>query len=199
MKQPKTYVVCGAKNRQGEPCQRPPLKGKTRCKLHGGATPKGLKNALKHGIYTKTLSDEERAMYDGIEVGSLDNEIRFAKVMLARAIETNAAIRTDPNSPKNLAGFELTEITRQTGIDGSGKGKANFTSKRADTTSIIITLMGRIASLEKTRAELIASAADKGNDPMNAAETLRSALQAMIAVETTQKPMLPPTQDADDE
>ena len=119
---------------------------------------------LKHGIYRKTLSDEEQSLWDALEVGSLDNEIRFAKIMLARAIETNSAIREDPNSPKNMAGFELTEITRQTGIDGSGKGKANFTSKRADTTSIIITLMGRIASLEKTRAELIAAAKGEGGE-----------------------------------
>lgn len=164
MKSAPNQPVCGAAKRNGKPCQKLPIIGRTRCRLHGGATPKGIQNALKHGIYTKTLSDEERGMYDTIEVGSLDNEIRFAKLMLARAIETNAAIRTDPNSPKNLAGFELTEITRQTGIDGSGKGKANFTSKRADTTSIIITLMGRIASLEKTRAELIAAAKGEGGE-----------------------------------
>lgn len=183
MKQPKTYVVCGAKNRQGEPCQKPPLEGKTRCKLHGGATPKGLKNAVKHGIYTKTLSDEERAMYDSIEIGSLDNEIRFAKLMLNRAIETNAAVREDPNSTKNLAGFELTEIVRQTGDNSGGKGKTNLTSKRADTSAIIITLMGRIAGLEKTRAELISAAAGQGDDPNSKATEVVDVLRAMIRTE----------------
>ena len=164
MKSAPNHPVCGAKNRQGQPCQRPPSKGKARCKLHGGATPKGQRNAVKHGIYTKTLSDEERALYDTIEIGSLDNEIRFAKIMLNRAIETNAAVREDPNSTKNLAGFELTEITRQTGDNSGGKSKTNLTSRRADLTAVIITLMGRIAGMEKTRAELIASAANKSVD-----------------------------------
>lgn len=165
MKSAPNHPVCGAKNRQGQPCQRPPSKGKARCKLHGGATPKGQRNAVKHGIYTKTLSDEERALYDTIEIGSLDHEIRFAKIMLNRAIETNAAVREDPNSTKNLAGFELTEITRQTGDPGGGgKGKTNLTSRRADLTAVIITLMGRIAGMEKTRAELITAAAEKGGD-----------------------------------
>lgn len=183
MKKPKTYVTCGARNRQGEPCQKPPLEGKTRCKLHGGATPKGQRNAVKHGIYTKTLSDEERALYDTIEIGSLDNEIRFAKIMLNRAIETNAAVREDPTSTKNLAGFELTEITRQSGNDSSGKGKTNLTSRRADLTAVIITLMGRIAGMEKTRAELIAAAATNADDPNAKAGDVVSAIRAMIRTE----------------
>lgn len=32
---------CGAKTRAGTPCQRAPLAGRTRCRLHGGATPRG--------------------------------------------------------------------------------------------------------------------------------------------------------------
>lgn len=35
-------VICGAKKRDGTPCQKPPMSGATRCRLHGGATPKGL-------------------------------------------------------------------------------------------------------------------------------------------------------------
>lgn len=31
-------VVCGAKTRAGTPCQRSPAEGRTRCRLHGGAT-----------------------------------------------------------------------------------------------------------------------------------------------------------------
>jgi glucans biosynthesis protein len=47
---------CGAKTRRGTPCQAPAVKGKKRCRMHGGApgsgAPKGNKNALKHGYYT---------------------------------------------------------------------------------------------------------------------------------------------------
>ncbi|MDE4913859.1 HGGxSTG domain-containing protein [Methylobacterium sp. 092160098-2] len=36
------HPICGAKAKStGEPCRRIPAKGRTRCKLHGGATPRG--------------------------------------------------------------------------------------------------------------------------------------------------------------
>lgn len=161
MKQPKSYPVCGATNRQGKPCQRPPLAGKARCKLHGGATPKGGPGRPSHGIYRKTLSDEEQALWAEIQIGSVDDEIRMMKVMLNRAIELNAEIRLSPNDPKNLAGFELTEITRSS---KGGKNDINSTSKRPDTVAMIDRFAGRIASLEKTRAELLAAAAGQQTD-----------------------------------
>ena len=47
---------CGAKTRDGTPCQAPAVFGKRRCRMHGGAkgsgAPKGNKNALKHGEYS---------------------------------------------------------------------------------------------------------------------------------------------------
>ena len=55
---------CGAKTRAGTPCQAPAVAGKKRCRMHGGAqgsgAPKGNKNALKHGLYTRVLIDERR-------------------------------------------------------------------------------------------------------------------------------------------
>lgn len=48
---------CGARNRAGNPCQRAASKGKTRCRLHGGAAgsgaPKGrAKGRYQHGKFT---------------------------------------------------------------------------------------------------------------------------------------------------
>ena len=46
---------CGAKTRQGMPCKAPAIKGKQRCRMHGGkgsGAPKCSQNALKHGYYT---------------------------------------------------------------------------------------------------------------------------------------------------
>jgi hypothetical protein len=44
---------CGAKNRQGAPCRRPPAVGRTRCRLHGGSTPRGWQSPhWKHGRYS---------------------------------------------------------------------------------------------------------------------------------------------------
>jgi uncharacterized protein YjcR len=55
---------CGAKTRFGEPCQSPAVQGKKRCRMHGGApgsgAPRGNKNALKHGQYTREAIAERR-------------------------------------------------------------------------------------------------------------------------------------------
>ncbi len=46
---PKAYDICGARNRAGQPCQRPAGWGTEsdvgRCKLHGGRSPNGRKHA----------------------------------------------------------------------------------------------------------------------------------------------------------
>jgi hypothetical protein len=48
---------CGAKTRTGRSCKSPSVHGKKRCRMHGGAmgsgAPRGNKNALKHGRYTR--------------------------------------------------------------------------------------------------------------------------------------------------
>jgi len=55
---------CGAKTRSGNPCSSPAVHGKKRCRMHGGApgsgAPRGNKNAVKHGLYTKAAIDERR-------------------------------------------------------------------------------------------------------------------------------------------
>ena len=47
---------CGAKTRKGTPCEAPAVRGRRRCRMHGGAkgsgAPKGNQDALKHGLYT---------------------------------------------------------------------------------------------------------------------------------------------------
>jgi glucans biosynthesis protein len=45
----------------------PAVKGKKRCRMHGGApgsgAPKGNKNALKHGYYTREAIEQRRALH----------------------------------------------------------------------------------------------------------------------------------------
>ena len=47
---------CGARNRHGTPCRSPAVKGRARCRFHGGAEgiggQPGNRNAWKHGRYT---------------------------------------------------------------------------------------------------------------------------------------------------
>ena len=53
---------CGANTRKGTPCQAPAVRGKARCRMHGGArgsgAPVGNRNALKHGMFTRQAIDE---------------------------------------------------------------------------------------------------------------------------------------------
>lgn len=50
---------CGArtKGNHGKPCRCPAIKGKSRCRVHGGArgsgAPRNNQNALKHGTTTR--------------------------------------------------------------------------------------------------------------------------------------------------
>jgi hypothetical protein len=49
----KSTGICGAKTRGGAPCQKPPAEGRTRCRLHGGASPRGMAHPrFKHGGYS---------------------------------------------------------------------------------------------------------------------------------------------------
>lgn len=47
---------CGARTRKQSPCLSPAVRGKNRCRMHGGAkgsgAPKGNQNALTHGYTT---------------------------------------------------------------------------------------------------------------------------------------------------
>ena len=61
---------CGAKRQDGEPCQKPRAKGRTRCRLHGGAAgsgaPKGERNGrFRTGAYTAEAI-KERQMIAGL-------------------------------------------------------------------------------------------------------------------------------------
>ncbi len=55
---------CGARTRRGSPCRSPAVKGRRRCRMHGGAPGSGAqpgnRNALKHGRYTRELIEFRR-------------------------------------------------------------------------------------------------------------------------------------------
>jgi glucans biosynthesis protein len=55
---------CGAKTRAGTPCRSPSVQGKSRCRMDGGAAgsgaPRGNKNALKDGRYTRNAIVERK-------------------------------------------------------------------------------------------------------------------------------------------
>jgi hypothetical protein len=57
---------CGARIRFGGSCRSPAVRGKQRCRMHGGTpgsgAPRGNQNARKHGRFTKDTIAERRQM-----------------------------------------------------------------------------------------------------------------------------------------
>ena len=55
---------CGAKTRAGESCRSPAVRGKSRCRMHGGAphsgAPRENQNARKHGLFTTDAIAERK-------------------------------------------------------------------------------------------------------------------------------------------
>jgi glucans biosynthesis protein len=55
---------CGARARAGALCERPPISGRTRCRLHGGLSPgapHGSKNGnYRNGAWTREALEERR-------------------------------------------------------------------------------------------------------------------------------------------
>lgn len=56
-------MPCGAKTRNGTPCKKHLVAGKTRCRLHGGApgsgAPEGEANGnFRHGRYSRLIQAE---------------------------------------------------------------------------------------------------------------------------------------------
>jgi hypothetical protein len=55
---------CGAKTRAGTPCQRPAMRGRWRCRLHGGLSigaPRGHRNGnFRNGDWTADALEERR-------------------------------------------------------------------------------------------------------------------------------------------
>lgn len=62
--------ICGAKTRSGKPCHQSPVSGRERCRMHGGAQPRGLAHhRTTHGRFskdlpTRLLADYEAALAD---------------------------------------------------------------------------------------------------------------------------------------
>ncbi|WP_354135708.1 HGGxSTG domain-containing protein [Bradyrhizobium sp. LB11.1] len=60
----KASARCGAQTRNDGTCRAPALRGKTRCRMHGGAwgsgAPFGNGNAIKNGFFTREAVDERQ-------------------------------------------------------------------------------------------------------------------------------------------
>lgn len=173
-----TKRQCGALNRQGEPCKKPPLKGKTRCKLHGGKSLGGKKSkTFSHGIYSSVLTPEELSMQDALSarLSSVDDEINLIRVRLLRAQRAENEERLNDT-------LHIEEV--KTAIGGEFSGTTT-TSRRTDWTGIIDRLMGRLGQLMKVRMELKVATGDSefsgvpADESMDRARRIKEALGAI--------------------
>ena len=101
---------CGAKRRNGEPCQKFPINGRARCRLHGGLTPTGpALPQWKTGEQATRLPPNLKKLY----VAALnDAELLKIRHDVARA----SMLMTDLDS-KLKDGQHVTEPVRKQMID----------------------------------------------------------------------------------
>jgi len=75
---------CGARTRNGGKCRRPPLAGRTRCRLHGGATPSGIASPhFKNGARSRYLKHLPREMVRGYKAALADPDLTALDAELA--------------------------------------------------------------------------------------------------------------------
>ena len=146
-------TICGAKKRNGEACQKPPIKGKKRCRLHGGnaGAPTGNKNSAKHNIYSQFMTEDEIEFSQQSELHSIDSELKLCKVQLARALKAKQA-QDDAIKDQDKVAIDSMTLGDANPEDQSGGDRIVY--KRKDYDALIDRLIGRISMLTKQRNEL---------------------------------------------
>lgn len=149
-------AICGAKKRNGEACQKPPIKGKTKCRLHGGLSkpnpaPKNNKFASKHNIYSQFMTEEEIEFSQQSELHSVDSELKLCKVQLTRALKAKQA-QDDAIKDQDKVAIDSMTLGDANPQDQSGGDRIVY--KRKDYDALIDRLIGRISMLTKQRNEL---------------------------------------------
>ncbi len=167
---------CGAKTRSGQPCQSRAM-ANGRCRMHGGKateTHAGNTNAVKHGFYSDALTSDERVLYERAEVGSLDDEIRLARVKLHRYVRLAGSLDL-----MDMVDGAL-QITRKIGeeYDRATESMQPYDKKELkaaapDYADLIIRQIDLIRKLELARRDLMAD--EDGNAPDSIRITVRRA------------------------
>ena len=67
-------IRCSAKTRRGTPCQKPPLKGKARCRLHGGLSsgPRKAKREPRRCI--SNMAEDQKDLLNSVKKFGLNSE-----------------------------------------------------------------------------------------------------------------------------
>lgn len=160
-------AYCGAKTRSGQPCRNRAMSN-GRCRMHGGKaaeTHAGNQHARKHGIYSSILTDEERELWDAVELGKVDDELRLCRLRLMRTIRAETE---SGNLPELEEQIERSSGSEQKDAEDGGMAAippSEQRLKRRDYAGTVDRLMARIESLEKTRADLMKKLIGEGEAP----------------------------------
>lgn len=147
---------CGAKTRSGGTCKKWALKGKERCKLHGGAStgaPGKNKNAIKTGehetIWLDQLDDQEQEMFHAMAIDALkqlEDDIKLVNIRIRRMLQRI----------KRLNGIEMVTATETTseGMTENGPIQSSITTEE-NTLSHIQNIEESLTRVQKEKAKLI--------------------------------------------
>lgn len=186
----KPVQKCGAKTRSGSACEQTVVNnGSNRCRMHGASAgpPKGNQNASKLGIYAAVLSDEDRAVGEASQVGSVEAEIAIIRIQLHRCIRTQKAydaVVAEGEVPTKFmvmtrlarSSVEVTD-EKESGGGQSATNESKSSSRtsedkvleRPDFEGLIDRWTSRLEKLERLQAELTGGLMPPGDGEGNGA------------------------------
>lgn len=121
------------------------MKGKTKCRIHGGANggpPKGNKNALKHGAYEaislETMTEEEIAYANAVTLNpreTLREQLKTLRVKEARvarrlkkAKEDMENVGRDDGTGRKIPAMAVLTGTQGKQVDAEGRESSSFST-----------------------------------------------------------------------
>jgi len=150
------------------------MAGKKRCRLHGGLSTgnqsaAGNTSAVKHGFYSSALfDDEERALYSAAEIGSVDDEIRLAKVKLFRYVKASGSV-----TMQKMVDGALEVIDKQgTDMRGIPYDKRELKAEAPNYADLIIRTLDLIRKLELARSQMNAAKGGGQGEGINEEDTV---------------------------
>jgi len=158
---------CGAKTRTGAPCKNTAILANGRCRMHGGTNtgaPANNTNSVKHGFYCNALQPDEKKLWERVELGTVDDEIRLMKVKLFRLVKLSGNA--------DVAGLvdSALEVAQKHGEDVKGLpfDKTEIKVSSPQYGDLIIKALDSIAKLERTRLQLRLGEKELEKDDPNA-------------------------------
>lgn len=183
---------CGAKlkGRKGGYCKRPPMLGEKHCHQHKGrGVVPNQKDLVKNGrkstkhhhpikgrnIYEDGLLPDEKPIFDIIEIGKVDMELRIARLQLRRLLIAQKAYQKalseeqyNPDGSVSVTlAFEAPPTVDEDGNLVPGKVLTKKAKRNNDYTSDINKTLENISKIEVRRAALMQSEPpDMANTPL---------------------------------